>query len=80
MKKTSPKTIKTKDNIEVNNLTCYRKSKDGLLMTHNEQLVAYKESIYCLKSLDASSDIWTLYDLGQDGQNLYSIFNSYGLI
>jgi hypothetical protein len=28
----------------------YRKSKDGLLMTHNEQLVAYKESIYCLKS------------------------------
>ena len=80
MKETSPKTITTKEEMSIHNLACYRQSKDGLFMTHREELVAYNQSIYCLKSYDGQDNTTTLYDLGEDGKTLYTMFVNYNLI
>ena len=80
MKETSPKTITTKEEMSIHNLACYRQSKDGLFMTHREELVAYNQSIYCLKSYDGKDNTTTLYDLGEDGKALYTLFVSSNLI
>ena len=72
--------IKTTDKPSKHNLSVHRKSKDGLFMTHKEQLVAYNEKIYQLKVNDGKDNSYTLGDLGDYGVTLYSMFNKYNLL
>ena len=60
--------------------TCYRVSKDGLFQTYAEKLYIYQNSIYGLKEINASKNTTTIYDLGEAGKALYSIFIKYNLI
>ena len=60
--------------------TCYRVSKDGLFQTYAEKLYIYQNAIYGLKEINASKNTTTIYDLGEAGKALYSIFVKYNLI
>ena len=81
MKNKKPKeTITTTDVPSIQNLSCYRKSKDGLFKTTEDDLVVYKETIYYLKETNGATDTWTFYDLGEAGKTLYQMFVSYNLI
>lgn len=80
MNKSTPKTITIKEDVSMHNLACFRRAKDGLFMTFREELVAYNESIYYLKVYDGSNNTTTLYDFGENGKALYSMFVNNNLI
>ena len=58
--------------------TCYRVSKDGLFKTYGEELYIYQNAIYGFKEI--KNNTRTIYDLGEAGKALYSIFIKYNLI
>lgn len=60
--------------------TCYRTSKDGLFQTIAEELYIYKNAVWGFKEIDAKKNTRTIYDLGEEGKILYSIFVKYNLI
>ena len=81
MKNKKPtKTISTQETPHILNLSCFRKSKDGLFKTTEENLIVYDETIYYLKESNGATDTWTSYDLGEAGKTLYQMFVSYNLI
>ena len=80
MEESKPKTIETKEDISINNLSCYRKSNDGLFTTHKEELVVYNQSIYPIKYYNGKTGATTLYDLEQKGKDLYTLFKNNNLI
>ena len=72
--------VKTKDDMDIHNLTCFRRSKDGLLMTYKEELVIYKETVYGLGVVNGADNTWVLHDLKENGKALYQIFAKNNLI
>ena len=58
--------------------TCYRVSKDGLFQTYAEELFIYENAVYGFKEINANTR--TIYDLGEQGKALYSIFEKYNFI
>ena len=60
--------------------TCYRVSKDGLFKTYGEELYIYQNAIYGFKEIDGKKNTRTIYDLGEAGKTLYSIFVKYNFI
>ena len=73
-------TITTQEEVSKHNLAVHRKSKDGLFMTHKEELVAYNQEIFFLKEFNGRSNTYTLYKIGEYGKTLYSMFEKYNLI
>ena len=60
--------------------TCYRVSKDGLFQTYAEELFIHENAVYGFKEIDAKKNTRTIYDLGEQGKALYSIFEKYNFV
>ena len=49
-------------------------------MTYKEELHIFDGKIYDIKKYDTNNDLYVLYDLGEAGTTLYSIFQKYNII